>query len=113
MDRLDAFTLNLLTNDEVLAINQDALGKQASRVATIGAIDVFKKELEDGTLAYAFFNRGDATHTITAKLDRLGMGGKQQARDLWRQKDLGVFETAMPVTVEPHNVILVKMTAVK
>jgi alpha-galactosidase len=113
MERLDAFTLNLLTNDEVLAINQDALGKQASRVYTIGAIDVYKKELEDGSLAYAFFNRGDAPHTVAAKLDRLGMSGKQQARDLWRQKDLGVFEGAMPVTVQPHNVLLVKMTAVK
>ncbi len=113
MDRLDAFTLNLLTNDEVLAINQDALGKQASRVATIGAIDVYRKELEDGTLAFAFFNRGDIPHTITAKLDRLGMNAKQQARDLWRQKDLGTFEKAMPVTVQPHNVILLKMTEVK
>ncbi len=64
MERLDPFTLNLLTNDEVLAVDQDALGKQAVRVATIGAVDVYLKELEDGSRAVGFFNRGPQVETV-------------------------------------------------
>ena len=48
LERLDPLTLNLLTNDEVLALDQDALGKQALRVATLGAVDIYLKDLEDG-----------------------------------------------------------------
>jgi alpha-galactosidase len=111
LDRLDPFTLNLLSNDEVLAINQDALGQPARRVATIGAIDVFLKKLEDGSTALAFFNRGDVPHTLPANLERLGIGGAPvKARDLWRQKDLGTFEKTLPVTVAPHDVELLKLT---
>lgn len=111
LERLDAFTLNLLTNDEVLAVNQDALGVSAHRVATIGAIDVFQKPLEDGGTALGFFNRGDQVHTIPVQLERLGLGGRRHVRDLWRQKDIGDFEKEISVTVEPHNVILYKVTA--
>jgi alpha-galactosidase len=108
--RLDAFTLNLLTNNEVLALDQDPLGRSARRVATLGAIDVFRKELADGSAALGFFNRGDVPHTITAKLDRLGLGGGRTVRDLWRQQDLGAFENDLPVTVQPHDVMLYKLT---
>jgi alpha-galactosidase len=111
LERLDAFTLNLLTNDEVIAINQDALGRSARRIATLGAIDVFQKELDDGGVALGFFNRGDVAHTITAKLDRLGLGGRRTVRDLWRQKDAGEFTNDLPVTVEPHDAVLYKVTA--
>lgn len=110
LDRLDPFTLNLLTNDEVIAVDQDALGKQGRRVTTIGAIDVYKKELEDGSSAIAFFNRGDAKHTITAKLDRIGLNGDLKIRDLWRQKDLGTFKVDFPVTIEPHSAELFKVS---
>lgn len=109
LERLDAFTLGLLSNDEVIAVNQDSLGKQASRIGTQGPIDIYTKELEDGATAVAFFNRGDAAHKTDAKLDRLGLGGKREVRDLWRQKNLGVFETDFSVVVEPHNVLLVKV----
>jgi alpha-galactosidase len=111
LERLDAFTLGLLTNDEVIAVNQDALGWPARRVATIGAIDVYRKPLEDGSIALGFFNRGDADHTVTANIERLGAKGRQSLRDLWRQKDLGEFEKAFPVTVAPHDVKLYKLTA--
>jgi alpha-galactosidase len=111
LERLDAFTLNLLTNDEVLALDQDPLGRSAHRVATLGAVDVYSKELEDGGSALGFFNRGDVPHTVTAKLDRLGFGGRWRIRDLWRQKDVGEFTIDLPVTVEPHDVVLYRLTA--
>jgi len=113
LERLDPFTLNLLTNDEVLAVDQDALGRSARRVATSGPIDVFRKELEDGGFAVGFFNRGDTVHTITAKLDRLGLGGPQRVRDLWRQQDLPEALNELAVTVEPHGVRLYKFMAAR
>jgi alpha-galactosidase len=111
LERLDAFTLGLLSNDEVLAVNQDALGQPARRIATIGAIDVFKKPLEDGSVALGFFNRGDIAHTIPINFHHLGLEGRQLFRDLWRQKDIGTFDKMASVTVEPHNVVLYKASA--
>jgi alpha-galactosidase len=112
IEHMDAFTLNLLTNDEILAIDQDALGVSARRVWTIGAVDVYRKPLEDGSVAFGFFNRGDIAHTVTVKLDRLGLPGRRLFRDLWRQKDAGTFEKELPITVQPHDVMLYKVSAV-
>ncbi len=112
MERLDPFTLNLLTNDDVLAVDQDALGKQATRAATVGAIDVYMKELEDGGHALGFFNRGGTSKTVTFnKLAHIGIPGKQHVRDLWRQKDLPDAEGKVVVTVPSHGVVLLKCTA--
>jgi len=113
LERMDDFTKSLLSNNEVIAINQDALGQQARRIATVGAVDVFTRPLEDGSIAFGFFNRGDVTHTINFKLDWKGAPGWQLLRDVWRQKDLGVFQGTIQVTVESHNVKLYKATAVK
>jgi alpha-galactosidase len=111
MERLDAFTLNLLTNDEVLALDQDALGRPASRVATWGPVDVYLKDLEDGSKAVGFFNRGPQVETFAFnKLPRIGLPGKQHVRDLWRQKDLDDATETVKVTVRPHGVVLLKMT---
>jgi alpha-galactosidase len=114
LDRLDPFTVGLLSNDEVLAIDQDALGKQAVRAATIGAVDVFAKDLEDGGKALGFFNRGGVaeTHEFT-KLGKIGLPGKQHVRDLWRQQDLPDAEKKLTVTVPAHGVVLLKFTAAK
>ena len=111
LEHIDAFTLNLLTNDEVISIDQDPLGISARRAATIGAIDVYQKPLEDGGTALGFFNRGDIPHTVTVKLERFGVGGNQNVRDLWRQKDLAPVKNEMEITVGPHDVLLYKFTA--
>ena len=114
LERLDDFTFGLLSNDEVLAVGQDALGRQAVRVATFGAVDVYKKELEDGGWALGFFNRGDAPQTATFdKLQRIGIQGKVRVRDLWRQTDLPDARGNLPVTVAPHGVILLKLMPFK
>ena len=96
----------------MLAVDQDALGAGGRRVATIGAIDVIQKPLEDGGMAVGFFNRGDIPHTITVKFDRIGLGGRQLFRDLWRQTDAGVFEKELQVTVQPHDVMLYRLKPV-
>ena len=59
MSQLDPFTFNLLANDEVLAVNQDALGRQAARVAKDGEAEVWAKEMADGSKAVGLFNRGE------------------------------------------------------
>ncbi len=107
---MDAFTLNLLENDEVLAIDQDSLGKQGMCVARGDNFLVYKKQLEDGSIAVGLFNTGDDAATVTAKWSDLKIHGKQEVRDLWRQKELGKFKNEFSMTVAPHGAELVKMS---
>jgi alpha-galactosidase len=111
MERLDPFTLNLLTNDEVLALDQDALGRQAKHAAAMGTLDVFVKDLEDGSKAVGFFNRGDKSQKfVFNKLSKIGIAGKQHVRDLWRQKDLPDAAGKIEVAVGAHGVVLLKFS---
>ena len=116
MEKLDAFTLNLLTNDEVIAVNQDALGKQATCVQTIGDLRIYIKELEDGSRVAGFCNFGLEKVDISYKdLKKLGISGKQKVRDLWRQKDITTIHAdkeALSVKVPMHGVTLYKFTPV-
>ena len=117
MEKLDAFTLNLLTNDEVIEINQDPLGKQATCVQTIGDLRIYVKELEDGSRAVGFCNFGlDIVELNYADFKKLGITGKQKVRDLWRQKDVATINTnsvPLSVKVPVHGVVLYKLTSVK
>ena len=136
MSRLDAFTLSLLTNDEVLAVDQDPLGRAAVRVAAAGGdvtltgpapyashgetssvtlprLQVWAKPMADGSQAVGLFNLGDAPAPVTADFDAIKIKGRQRVRDLWRQKDNGVFTGRYQATVPSHGVVLVKMTPVR
>jgi len=117
MEKLDDFTLNLLTNDEVIEINQDPLGKQATCVQTIGDLRIYVKELEDGSRAVGFCNFGLEIVDISFKdFDKLGFVGKYKVRDLWRQKDIANIETKtgqLALKVPVHGVVLYKFTNVK
>ena len=113
LDRLDAFTLGLLTNDEVLAVNQDALGKQGVRVASVNEVDFYKKDLEDGSWAVGIFNRSDRSQTVALSLERLGIPGKVKARDLWRQKDRPDDSESIDAEVASHGVVLLKLTPIR
>ena len=117
MEKLDAFTLNLLSNDEVLAIDQDALGKQATCVLKDGDVRVYEKELADGSHAFGIFNLGVAAANWELKaLTQFGLTGKQHVRDLWRQKDLADVDAAsgaLPLTIPAHGVVLYKLTPAK
>jgi alpha-galactosidase len=110
MTKLDDFTLNLLTNDEVLDVSQDPLGRQAARIAKSGSLEIWAKDLEDGSKAVGLFNRGEATATITVKWSELGVSGQQNVRDLWRQTNLGKFPDQFKTDVSRHGVVLVKVT---
>jgi alpha-galactosidase len=110
MERLDDFTYNLLSNDEVLAVSQDALGKQGVAVAKEGETRVYARPLADGTLAVGLFNvSSNAASTVTVKWSDLKVSGKQSVRDLWRHKDLGTFENKFELSIPPHGAELVKI----
>jgi alpha-galactosidase len=85
LDRLDPFTLNLLTNDEVLAIDQDSLAKQAVRVPLSDQTFLYVKDLDDRSKAVGLFNVGPQAAQVAAKWSDLHIVGKQSVRDVWRQ----------------------------
>jgi alpha-galactosidase len=113
MTRLDEFTLNVLSNDEVIEVDQDPLGKPGCRVAKTEDAEVWAKELEDGSKAVGLFNRGEFETVITARWADLGRTGKQAVRDLWRQKELGVFDVLFSARVPRHGVVLVRVRSAK
>jgi alpha-galactosidase len=109
MTQLDAFTLNLLENDEVIAVDQDALGKEARVVAHVGETRVYAKELADGSKAIGLFNLGETEQLVTVNWRDCALEGRLHVRDLWRQKDLGSFKDSFTATVPRHGVILIKV----
>ena len=117
MEKFDDFTLNLLSNDEVLALDQDALGRQATCVINHGDVRIYEKDLEDGGRAVGFFNLGAAPVALPFnEFTPLGLAGKQNVRDLWRQKDVATADPAkdsLRVTIPAHGVVLYKFTAAK
>ena len=109
LEKLDPFTLGLLTNDEVLAIDQDPLVKPAHCItAPSGEAKVYVKELADGTKAIGLFNTGAESATVTVRWEEAGLKGQQRLRDLWRQKDIGSYEQSYSVKVPSHGVTLIK-----
>jgi alpha-galactosidase len=110
--RLDEFTLSLLTNDEVIEVDQDPLGRPGYRIAKTGDIEVWMKPLEDGSVAVGLFNRGETRSKITILWSDLGISGKQIVRDLWRQKDLGKFYYKYSTKVERHGVVMIRIRPV-
>ena len=109
LDRLDDFTLNLLTNDEVLAIDQDRLGKQATPVWRRADHQVWLKELADGSRAIGVFNLGDATRSVDVPLREIGLKGSWSVRDVWRQKDLAPVKDRFTVAVPSHGTVLLRL----
>jgi alpha-galactosidase len=109
LTRLDDFTMNLLTNDEVIAIDQDPLGKQGTAVLKDPSHQVIVKELEDGSKAVGLFNLTENNMKIYVPWAALKISGKHAVRDVWRQRDLGVFTDNFESIVPPHGVVLVKI----
>jgi alpha-galactosidase len=107
--RLDDFTLGLLTNDEIIDVDQDPLGRPGRRVSKAGPVEIWVRELEDGSRAAGLFNRGEGLAAVTASWADLGVSGPQKVRDLWRQKDVGVFDGAFTAYVARHGVVMVRL----
>jgi alpha-galactosidase len=102
---------DILTAPEVIAVNQDALGKQASRVWKDGDLEVWSKQLKEGSRAVVLFNRGASASNITVNWEDIGYPAHLPAgvRDLWGQKDLGKFLGNFSANVGSHGVVMVKV----
>lgn len=124
MDQLDSFTLNLLTNLEVIEVNQDPLGKPASLVKLDKNFQIWKKPLDDGSFAVGIFNvkplgnipqeyfRWGDEQPLNIKLDLkdIELNVPVSVRDIWRQRSMGLWESKKSFNIPHHGVYLLKLT---
>ena len=99
---------DILTNREVIAVNQDRLGRQARRVSKDGDREVWSKQLQDGSRAVLLFNRGAAEQNVTVKWAEIGYPDHVSAnvRDLWQHKDVGKVTGTFAAMVPSHGVVM-------
>ena len=119
MPQLDEFTLRLLCNDEVLAVNQDALGRQGRTLrefrtagddgAAVRHDAVLVRPLHDGSLAVGLFNRGPHGADVAVSWAELGLRGTRTVRDLWARRTLGGFRRTFSMPVPSHGAQLVRI----
>ncbi|HEY1208955.1 MAG TPA: glycoside hydrolase family 27 protein [Terracidiphilus sp.] len=105
----------ILTNRDVIAIDQDSLGTQGSRVYSEGEVDVWKRPLAGGAVAIAVINAGDnrySTHPFHLNLAKLGLHGPQTGKDLWTGKSI-TLNDGQPLELASHDVLLVRIDAPK
>lgn len=113
MSRLDAFTLNVLCNAEVIDVDQDPLGKQARVVRRNEEELVLAKPMEDGSVAIGLFNLSENVRSISVSWQEVGAQGRQRSRDVWRQTDLGTMEGRFASDIAPHGVRFVRLFPVR
>ncbi len=104
-------TKEILMNSEVIAIDQDVLGRQGSRVSKNDDLEIWSRPLNDGGRAVVLFNRGKEAAEISLRWEQIGYPGHLNARvrDLWQHKDLGAFEGGYTTKVSPHSVAMIKV----
>jgi alpha-galactosidase len=103
-------TIALLTNREVIAIDQDRLGKQADRVRAEGTQEIWARPLADGSRAIGIFNRFDWPQTIEISFREFGYKGGVKARDIWAGKDLDGLTGQYKARVPSHGVVLLRVS---
>jgi Alpha-galactosidase len=105
----------ILTNAEVIAIDQDKLGHQATHVYSDGEVDVWSRHLSGGAMAIAVLNAGSdrvASHPFHLNLATLGLHGTQKGKDLWIGKDVTLTD-GMPIELDSHDILLVRIASPK
>ena len=101
----------ILTNKEVISVNQDPLGKQGVKVNDNGDLEVWMKQLADGSRAVVLFNRSDSPVNMTVGWNEIGYPEhlKAKVRDLWKQKDMGNYSGKYAAEVPSHAVVMIKV----
>jgi alpha-galactosidase len=99
---------SILMNKEAIAIDQDALGKQGSRVFADGPVEIWAKPLTGRRKALAIFNFGESASELRGglHLKEAGLAAHVTARDVWAAKELGKIGDDYKVTVPRHGVVL-------
>ena len=109
---MDTETASLLMNREVLAVNQDPLGRPAWRVKRMGGCEIWKKPLADGSVAVALINRGSSGADILLKAGEVGLRDDPKVvRNLWTHEDIADFRSELARRVEPHETLLVRINS--
>jgi alpha-galactosidase len=101
----------ILLNKEVIAIDQDALGKQGRRIVRNGSSEIWVKPLSDGSTVVALFNRGATGTRVSVSWSDLGLQGAQRVRDLWQHADLGEHLSGYSAMVQTHGSVLLRVQA--
>ncbi len=110
LTQMDDFTQRLLMNDDVIEIDQDALGKPARRAFQDGTAEVWARPLADGAYAVALFNRGSERATVRTEWKRdLGFSGSPKVRDLWRRKNRGRQKDGFGAAIPAHGALLLRV----
>lgn len=102
-------TLRILTNREVIAVDQDPKGVEGHRVAQEGPLEVWMKPLADGSVAVGLFNRSTDHAMMSVKFDEVGIHGEATVRDLWQHKDMGAFNGSYSAEVPRHGVVMLRI----
>jgi alpha-galactosidase len=103
-------TKALLTNPEVIAVDQDRKGEQGHRVWDEGPLEIWVKPLADGSKAAGLFNRGESNLKITLNFKQIGAPASAKLRDLWERKDIGTRESSYTADVPTHGVVFLKVS---
>lgn len=111
LTQMTPYTVALLTNPDVIAVDQDPAGKQGYRVAQEGPFEVWMKPMADGSKVVGLFNRQRTTEQMTVNFSDIGISGSASVRDLWLHNDLGTFTGKFSAYVPMHGVVMVRITA--
>lgn len=103
-------TRAILTNPEVIAVDQDPAGIQGHRVSQLGQLEVWAKPLVDGSKAVGLFNKEQGTLPVTVSFRDIGLSNDDCARDLWARKDLGRFEESYTAEVPQRGVVMIRVS---
>ena len=103
-------TLSMLTNRDVIAIDQDSAGIQGDRVWAEGPTEIWIRPLADGAKAVGLFNRHHRPMSIQLDFNQIGFKGKVRVRDVWEAKDLGTLENLYGTVVPRHGVVLLRVS---
>lgn len=102
-------TVAILTNPEVISVDQDPAGIQGRMIVQQGPVAVMVKPLADGSKAVGLFNREQGVVTVSVKLNDIGVPDEAAVRDLWLRRDLGKFHGSYSVDVPEHSGVLVRI----
>jgi alpha-galactosidase len=103
----------ILVNREVIAVDQDPLGRQGHRILKDGTVEVWSKELSDGAIAVAMFNLGNEMKQVTVPWEKIQLKSITNVRDLWSKEDLQSISDSYQGSIPPHGSVLLKVMAAK
>ena len=107
--KLSNAQLAILTNREVIAVDQDPKGIQGHRLSQMGPLQVWAKPLSGGRMAVGLINSGESPSSVSVNFSDVGYSHAVHVRDLWEQKDLGIFKSSYTTIVPKHGAVLLEI----